>query len=126
MGNILDQKTIIGTIGELLAQLRLLEYGVQAAPPIKDSGNDLIAIKGWQAKYVQVKTTTTDRFRLNKLPDIYHFVLLIKLKFSNKNRILLDRSEFFLLKREQIIKGTYLISELSDCKFNQNIINNNF
>ncbi len=36
----------LGTFGELLVQLRLLEFDVQAAPPLKDSGNDLIAIRG--------------------------------------------------------------------------------
>lgn len=33
-----------GTIGELLVQLQLLEYDVQAAPSIKDSGNDLAGL----------------------------------------------------------------------------------
>lgn len=46
MANPLPKTTYIGTVGELLVQLRLLEFGVQSAPPIRDSGNDLIAIKG--------------------------------------------------------------------------------
>jgi len=44
-------------VEELLVQLRLLEYGVQAAPPLKDSGNDLIAIKGREFRAIQVKAT---------------------------------------------------------------------
>lgn len=46
MGNRLTDNVVIGTIGELLVQTRLLQCGVQAAAPIKDSGNDLIAVKG--------------------------------------------------------------------------------
>ena len=46
MANPIPKNMKTGTIGELLVQLRLLQYNVQAAPPIKDSGNDLIAIKG--------------------------------------------------------------------------------
>lgn len=57
MGNTLPKNLSIGTIGELLVQLRLLEFGVQAAPPIKDSGNDLIAIKGEVVKFIQIKTS---------------------------------------------------------------------
>jgi 5-hydroxyisourate hydrolase-like protein (transthyretin family) len=49
----------IGAIGELLVQLRFLQYDVQAAPPLKDSGNDLIAIRGEQWRAIQVKTTQT-------------------------------------------------------------------
>ena len=124
MGNILDQKTIIGTMGELLAQLRLLQYGVQAAPPLKDSGNDLIAIKGWQARYVQVKTTTKDRFNLNKLPDIYHFVLFIKLN----DNLQINQPEIFLLTKSQINQKSYTVSSLrsKECIFCKDIVDKVF
>ncbi len=49
-----------GSFGELLVQIRLLQHGVQAAPPIKDSGNDLIAIRRTVFKAVQVKTTVQE------------------------------------------------------------------
>ena len=61
MGNPITERVKIGTIGELLVQLRLLQYDVQAAPPIKDSGNDLIAVKGEAFRGVQVKTTAGQR-----------------------------------------------------------------
>ena len=51
--------TKLGTLGELLVQLRLLQHDVQAAQPLKDSGNDLIAIRGHQLRAVQVRCTTT-------------------------------------------------------------------
>ena len=62
MANPISSAIKIGTIGELLVQLRLLEYGIQASPPIKDSGNDLLAVKGRQFRFVQVKTTTKGKF----------------------------------------------------------------
>ena len=44
--NEISPEVRIGTIGELLVQTRLLQRGVQAAAAIKDSGNDLIALRG--------------------------------------------------------------------------------
>lgn len=98
MGNPLPSKIKIGTIGELFIQLKLLEFGVQSAPPIKDSGNDLIAIKGEVVKFIQVKTTTNNRWNLNKLPLIYHLVALVELKKHNGN-ILFDKSKIFVFKK---------------------------
>ena len=92
-----------GTIGELLAQLRLLQHGVQAAPPLKDTGNDLIALKGWITKCVQIKTTAGDTFNLNNLPEKYHFVLLVRLE-GEGNSIFLDRTEIFLLTKDNTCK----------------------
>jgi hypothetical protein len=43
--NPVDDDAVIGKIGEMLVQLRLLLHSIQAAPPILDSGNDLIALK---------------------------------------------------------------------------------
>jgi hypothetical protein len=63
MGNPISDQLKTGTIGELLVQLRLLQYCVQAAPPIKDSGNDLIAVRGEEFRGIQVKTSTKGRFR---------------------------------------------------------------
>jgi len=57
MSNPISDKIKTGTVGELLVQIRFLQYDVQAAPPLKDSGNDLIAICGEVFRGVQVKTT---------------------------------------------------------------------
>lgn len=43
MGNPLPKALATGTLGELLVQFRLLQFDIQAAPPLKDSGNDLVA-----------------------------------------------------------------------------------
>lgn len=99
MGNPLPKTVHIGTIGEILVQLRLLEYGVQSAPPIKDSGNDLIAIKGEVVKYVQVKTSTSRIGGVNGLPDIYHIVALVELEYSEDGGLLLDQSRIYVYKK---------------------------
>jgi hypothetical protein len=76
MGNPLPTNMSTATLGELLVQLRLLEYGIQAAPPIKDSGNDLIAIRGEVVKFIQVKTSC-EIAQPRDLPDVYHLVVLV-------------------------------------------------
>lgn len=80
--NPISEKIKIGTIGELLVQLRLLKYEVQAAPALKDSGNDLIAIKGSSFKAIQVKTTIKGRINL---PNLYecHILAIVKLESEN-------------------------------------------
>ena len=95
MGNPLPTNTHKGTIGELLVQLRLLEYGIQAASPIKDSGNDLIAIKGEVVKFVQVKTEVRQR----NLPKIYHLVASVDLKYSKQGDLLIDESKIYIIEK---------------------------
>lgn len=92
MGNPITTKLETGTIGELLIQLRLLEYGIQAAPPIKDTGNDLIAIRGKVVKFVQVKTSEKRIPARRKSSKIRDFTFLVKLKRSSHNKFLLDES----------------------------------
>ena len=99
MGNPLHKTTHKGTIGELLVQLRLLEYGVQAAPPIKDSGNDLIAINGEVTKFIQVKTES----RLINLPKIYHLVAIVGTQYDKSGNLLLDQSEIWIIKKGESI-----------------------
>lgn len=125
MANPLTPNLVTGTIGELLAQLRLLQYDVQAAPPLKDTGNDLIALRDWITKCVQIKTTASDTFNLSSLPEKYHFVLLVKLE-GEGNDIFLDQTRIFLLTKEEITKNTYSVRELSDKILNKNIVDKIF
>lgn len=113
MANPISESIKIGTIGELLIQLRLLQYNVQAAPPIKDSGNDLIAIKREIFKAIQVKTSTTDNFRIQNLPELYHILALVRL-VGEDNNISLDASRIFLLSKEEVRKSSYSVKELID------------
>lgn len=100
--NELEGRTIIGTFGELLVQLRLFQCGVQAAPPLKDTGNDLIAVRGPVFKAVQVKTTTQDRFDLRELPDRYHLLALVALH-GKIHDASLDETRVFLLSRQDVL-----------------------
>lgn len=115
----------IGTIGEVLVQLRLLQFNVQAAPPIKDSGNDLIAVKDEIFRAIQVKTSTKDKFSFNKKEldsRKYHILALVKLEGGDR-KLNLDVSSIFLLKKEEVndkicnvenLKGTELEKRIDE------------
>ena len=106
MGNKITDNLKIGTLGELLVQIRLLQFDVQAAPPIKDSGNDLIAVRGEVFRGVQVKTTVGDRFSKPELPEHYHIVAFMRLA-ADETELYLDRSEVYLVPRPDIEKSSW-------------------
>ncbi|MCC6995170.1 MAG: hypothetical protein IT370_11230 [Deltaproteobacteria bacterium] len=68
--NPLAPNTSFGTAAELLVQLRLWQFGVQASAPLKDSGNDLIAVFGETFRAIQVKATASDQIQVSK-EDIF-------------------------------------------------------
>jgi len=72
-------------MGELLAQVYLLAHGVRAAPPIRDSGNDLIACRKGQFRALQVKTKKNPSFSRRGFPEIYDGVVLVVLKEDDEN-----------------------------------------
>ncbi len=101
--NELPHKLIIGTLGEIFTQLRLLEYGVQSVSPHKDTGNDLIAIKGEIFRTIQIKTTFNPEGHTRIPPDLdraFHILALVELKIKDGN-LSLDESKIFLLWKEQ-------------------------
>lgn len=117
--NPLSKNVVTGTVGELLVQLRLLQYGVQAAPPLKDSGNDLIAVFNDQFRAVQVKTTGNKNKVISPPDDrVYHLLAHVVL-VGEENNLWLDHSEIYLLTNEEIAQGChrspnlepYLLSE---------------
>jgi len=112
MNNITDNIKI-GTVGEILVQLRLLEHNVQSAPPIKDSGNDLIAIRGATFRAIQVKTRTGDRYAKNDLPDLYHILAVVRL-VGNKDTLLLDASQVFLIPHDRVEDASTSFEELGE------------
>ena len=122
MGNQLPKNIHKGTVGELLVQMRLLEYGVQAAPPLKDSGNDLIAIRGEIVKFIQVKTEQRKR----NLPKFYHLLVMVDLIKNSSGNFLYYKSKILpssvpiiiLVRKNTVIEritktGIYLIPALS-------------
>jgi hypothetical protein len=112
--NKITDKVQLGTFGELLVQLRLLEFDVQAAQPLKDSGNDLIAIRGEAMRAIQVKATKTeeDGYRLRGgLPERYHVLAIVKFE-GGEGTMYLDASRVFLIAKEDVRNGRFSEDEL--------------
>jgi hypothetical protein len=121
MANPIWPETRIGTIGELLVQLRLLQYGVQAAAPLKDSGNDLIALKGLSIRCVQIKTSTSGVPAWPPSHKLYHLLAVVKLEHAD-NDLRLDQSAVYLLSREEVRRSKRSWSALDRFRLNQNRI----
>lgn len=102
MSNPISPALRIGTLGELLVQLRLLQFEVQAAPPLKDSGTDLIAVKDMRLHTVQVKATTSQD--VPRWPDPQRiYSLLAVVRFAGEDRdLLLDASDVYLVQKSQL------------------------
>lgn len=114
MGNPISSELKTGTLGELFVQLKLLEYGIQAAPPLKDSGNDLVAVKGEFIKLIQVKTSINKKPSKGKLPEIYHLLALVELVFKD-NKINYDKSKIWIIKNntnEEKELSQHLVNEM--------------
>ena len=90
--NQVTDKILTGTLGELLVQARLLQYGVQAAPPIKDSGNDLIAVNGHEFRAVSVRTTTTGTYGKPEANRLYHVLAVVYL-VGDEREVSFDNSQ---------------------------------
>ena len=122
MANPIDKKMKIGTIGELLVQLRLLQHNIQAAPPLKDSGNDLVALKGRQIKLIQVKTTTSAIFP--KLPGkkkIYDLLAIVDLRGYDQT-LDLESTNIYLIPKGKLLTIDRNLKTLDDYKI-QKVVN---
>jgi hypothetical protein len=94
-----------GTLGELLVQIRLLQFGIQAAPPIKDSGNDLIAVNGEVFRAISVRTTTELDGKYNRPPVGRRFhVLAVVHLIGQERHVYLDESPIYLVPGELAYK----------------------
>ncbi|SRR6266446_4010087 len=125
MGNKITDNLKIGTLGELLVQLRLLQFNVQAAPPIKDSGNDLIAIRGEIFRSIQVKTTAGGNFQKRRLPKHYHVLALVNLS-ANDAGLYLDDSKIYLVPRAAIKKAGGIPKELAPFLLSEGLVDELF
>jgi hypothetical protein len=101
MANPISKAIKTGTVGELLVQLRLLQYDVQAAPPMKDSGNDLVALRGFAMRTIQVKTTTDAVPAWPIQERRYHLLAVVRLE-GDGAELWLDRSEIFLVPKDKL------------------------
>ncbi len=114
-----------GTIGELLTQIRLLEYGIEPTIPLIDSGNDIIAIKGRIVKSIQVKTKKQNRriWRFRNLRE-YDILVLVNLD-EQENK--LDCAKLYLLTKEQVNgRGSLTLKHVQDYELSESLINNLF
>lgn len=125
MANPIPERLKTGTFGELLVQLRLLQYEVQAAPPLKNSGNDLIAVKGDCFKAIQVKTTTNKIFQKPSNDKIYHILAVVNL-VGDGSEISLDNSHVFLIKKENVSSISNNIDNLENYRMTQELVNELF
>jgi hypothetical protein len=99
--NHVTDKILTGTLGELLVQIRLLQCGVQAAPPVKDSGNDLIAVNGTEFRAVSVRTTTTGTYNKPEANRLYHVLAVVYL-IDDENEVFLDDSKLFFIPKAEV------------------------
>jgi hypothetical protein len=120
MNRITDQMQI-GTVGELLVQLRLLQYQVQAAPPLKDSGNDLIAVRGEVFRAIQVKTTTEHAFKKPNKLRLYHILAVVTLA-ADEDSILLDESLIFLIPKTKVEEVSTQVKDLEPYKLTKQYV----
>lgn len=114
-----------GTVGELLVQLRLLQFDVQAAPPIKDSGNDLIAVRCHTFRAIQVKATAGNAYPVDDLPEFYHLLAVVHLAGEDSN-LFLDRSRVFLIPKGRVAKASRQIARLEEYAVSQEHIDELF
>lgn len=101
MGNPISNELKLGTIAELLVQASLLQFDVQAAPPLKDSGNDLIAIRRAAIRAIQVKATKRDRYGAPKEKIRYDILAAVRMRGAGR-LIHFDQCEIFLLEKKEL------------------------
>jgi len=119
--NPISPELLKGTIGELLIQLRLLQYDVQAAAPIKDSGNDLIAVRRSVFQAVQVKTTAGETYSIQDLPEFYHLLAVVQLVGDGHN-LYLDQSSVFLIPKDRIPSAPRGIDHIQEFRLTQEYV----
>jgi len=123
--NHVTDKILTGTLGELLVQIRLLQCGVQAAPPVKDSGNDLVAVNGTEFRAVSVRTTTTGTYTKPESSKLYHVLAVVYL-VDDENNVFLDDSELFLIPKPEVAAASTNHESLGQYKFSRQHVANLF
>jgi hypothetical protein len=114
-----------GTFGELFVQFRLLQFDVQAAAPLADSGNDLIAVRGEIFRAISVRATTGTTFNKPKPERLYHILAVVRFQVE-RGGVLLDRSDLFLVPNEVVDSMPNRISELERYRICEELVNEFF
>ena len=123
--NGLSPNLSLGTLGELLVQIRLLQYGVQAAPPLKDTGNDLIAIRGPAFRAIQVKATEGKYYAMPDEDTLYHLLAAVRL-LGEGSEVRLDNSEVYLIPKEALGIGPRTFAAIEKWKLSQGLVDTLF
>ena len=118
--NRVTDKILAGTLGELV-QARLLQYGVQATPPIKDSGNDLIAVNGKEFRAVSIRTTTAGSYNKPPSARLYHVLAVVYLE-GHERDVSLDGSQVFLVPRSEVVAASRRHEKLGKYKLTRKLI----
>ena len=116
--NPITERMSTGCVGELLVQLRLLQFGVQAAPPIEDTGNDLIAVNGTEFRAVSVRTTTTGIYNKPDMERAYHVLAVVYLSGENRD-LHLDQSDIFLIPQADVASASCRCDQLGAYKYSR-------
>jgi hypothetical protein len=116
--NQVTDKSLTGTLGELLVQIRLLQHGVQAAPPIKDSGNDLIAVNGKEFRAVSVRTTTTGTYCKPEAGRLYHVLAVVYL-VGHEREVSVDDAQLFFIPQAEVATAPTDHKKLDKYKFSR-------
>jgi hypothetical protein len=111
MSNALTKTLVTGTVGELIVQLRLLQFDVQASPPLKDTGNDLVAIRRGSFRTIQIKTSAGRTFSTAKLPKHYSILAAVHLR-GDKNILHIDATDIYLFHRDEVANVTRRFDKL--------------
>ena len=118
MSNPLTEKLVTGTVGELIVQLRFLQFDVQAAPPLKDTGNDLIAIRRGVIHTVQIKTSKDEDYPVSDLPEYYTLLAAVHLD-GHDNILDLESTKIYLIRRSELDTVPRQFRRLGDYELSQ-------
>jgi hypothetical protein len=116
--NHITEKQGIGSFGELLVQIRLLQCGVQAARPFIDTGNDLIAVNGNEFRAVSVRTTARESYKKPDASRRFHVLAVVHL-VDSETEVFLDQSELFLIPKEEVADAPTHHTNLGAYKFSR-------
>jgi hypothetical protein len=97
-------------------QFRLLQFRVQAAPPLKDTGNDLIAVRGMSMRSISVRSTIEKTFIKPPSKRIYQILAVVAFAVKDK-QVSVDASQVFLVPHaavEQITNRVAMLKDLGD------------
>jgi hypothetical protein len=119
--NALFETDFQGTLGELIAQTYLLAHGVQAAPPIKDSGNDLIAVREHSFCAVQVKTSRDGSIDKPNPKRLYHILAVVHLPFAG-DFPLVDKARVFLFQKDDVAGLTGTVNNYPNARISDGLV----